>query len=96
MSAILEFLQNAVITVSRFGKQIFNLVGIFFLFYTGIHCIFIWIKEKDEVADDLFEGISTALTFLLIGEIFHSIILTDLASIKTNSTYFKSCPYRIA
>lgn len=72
-----EILENAFRTVVEYGILAFEAVGVLILLIAAVRALFFLPKDKHHSKHILYDGISTALTFLLGSEILKTIVTPD-------------------
>ena len=78
---MIEKLFEIIYIIVECGEIIFNVISLFILFSTGIKGLYHYFKHKKNTTYEILEGSAGGLTFLLIGEVMHTIIVRDLNSV---------------
>ena len=60
---------------------VLEFLGLLVIISTGIKAFYEWIKRDEKTRLHLSEGLSTALSFLLCGEILRTILFHDLSEV---------------
>ena len=72
-----ETLERIFPIIVRYGILIFEMVGVLILIAAALHALANLFKDRQHGKLVLYEGISTALTFLLGSEVLKTIIAPD-------------------
>ena len=76
-----ETLEHVFRTVVQYGILLFEAVGVIILIASAVKALVSLFRNRQRSKLDLYEGISTALTFLLGSEVLKTIIAPDWAEV---------------
>ncbi len=81
MNAINEFLHITLQNSVNFFVTILELMGLIVIAYTSVISFYKWIKKDNGTRLYLAEGLASALTFKLGGEILRTVVVRDMSEI---------------
>ena len=73
----MEALSKILFSVTEGIKLFFEFIGVIVMFWTGINGIINYVRKSRSGHLHMFQGMATALSFLLVGEILHTIIVRE-------------------
>lgn len=76
-----EYMHNALSLLTDMAIVIIEFLGLLVIVVTGIKAFLEWIRKDEMTRLHLSEGLSTALSFLLCGEILRTILFHDLSEV---------------
>ena len=74
---MLEFLENALITITQYGILLLEFAGVGIILGTAIRCMICGIKHNGIVPLMLGKGIALALEFMLASEVLRTVVSPD-------------------
>lgn len=80
-SLFTENMHNALGVLTDMAIVIIEFLGLLVIVVTGIKAFLEWIRKDERTRLHLSEGLSTALSFLLCGEILRTILFHDLSEV---------------
>ena len=76
-----ENMHNALSVLTDMAIVIIEFLGLLVIVVTGVKAFLEWIRKDEMTRLHLSEGLSTALSFLLCGEILRTILFHDLSEV---------------
>ena len=80
-SLFTENMHSALSLLTDMAIVIIEFLGLLVIVVTGVKAFLEWIKKDERTRLHLSEGLSTALSFLLCGEILRTILFHDLSEV---------------
>ena len=77
MEAVLEIVQKYFELVIEWAIMLCEIIGVAVIVVTAIRGVVLWIKRDPHVKLEIAEGIATALTFKMGGELLRSVIVRE-------------------
>lgn len=74
-------LHNLLSVLTDLAIVIIEFLGLLVIIVTGVKAFWEWVKKDERTRLHLSEGLSTALSFLLCGEILRTILFHDLSEV---------------
>ena len=78
---MLEFLENALITITQYGILLLEFAGVGIILGTAIRCMICGIKHNGIVPLMLGKGIALALEFMLASEVLRTVTSADVKTL---------------
>ena len=79
--AFTENMHTALSVLTDMAIVIIEFLGLLVIVFTGIKAFWEWLRRDERTRLHLSEGLSTALSFLLCGEILRTILFHDLSEV---------------